>query len=91
MKNSKNTRIFIFISIAFLLLLVPFIAMQFSSEVNWNIGDFVIAGVLLFGTVLACEFVLRKLKKGKIALFVCVALLLILALVWSELAVGIFY
>jgi len=30
-----------------LLLLVPFIAMQFTAEVQWGVADFVFAGILL--------------------------------------------
>jgi hypothetical protein len=47
-------------------------------------------GVLLFGTGLACELVLRKVKKPVHRLLVCGAILFALFLVWAELAVGIF-
>jgi len=32
-----------------LLLLIPAVAMQFTSEVSWGPGDFLVAGTLLFG------------------------------------------
>ena len=32
-----------------LILLVPFIAMQFTDEINWKPFDFVVAGLLLLG------------------------------------------
>ena len=55
---TQNKRLFgIVISVA-ILLLIPLIAMQFSDQVNWKLADFVIAGVLLFGTGLICEFVM---------------------------------
>jgi len=72
------------------LLLFPFIAMQFSHEVKWSAFDFVIAAVLLAGTGLLCEFVLRKVKKTGHRIFLCATLLTTLLLVWLELAVGIF-
>ena len=34
---------------AAIILLLPLVAMQFSNEMNWGLGDFAIAGVLLFG------------------------------------------
>jgi len=82
-----------FIGIVFsiaILLLIPLIAMQFTDEVNWALSDFVIAGILLLGTGLIIEFVIRrvKTKENRIALIaVTVAVLL---LIWVELAVGIF-
>lgn len=75
---------------ASILLLVPFIAMQFTNEVNWSLSDFLVAGILLFGTGLLCEWVLRKVKTTKYRLLLCVGILLVLALLWIELAVGIF-
>jgi hypothetical protein len=73
-----------------LLLMVPFIAMQFTNEVNWTLSDFVTAGVLLLGTGLACELVMRKVKKMPQRLIIIGGILFILFLVWAELAVGIF-
>jgi predicted PurR-regulated permease PerM len=73
-----------------LLLLIPLIAMQFRDDVNWTLFDFVIAGVLLIGTSYLCEFVLRKVTSAKYRVALIVLLLLILLLIWAELAVGIF-
>tara|TARA_R110001606_G_scaffold399186_2_gene581395 strand:+ start:10581 stop:10796 length:216 start_codon:yes stop_codon:yes gene_type:complete len=64
--------------------------MQFTNEVNWTIFDFVIAGILLIGTGLVCEFTLRKIKKTKYRIAIILAILVILFLIWAELAVGIF-
>jgi hypothetical protein len=36
-----------------LLLLLPLVDMQFSSEIDWNAGDFAAAGTLLFSGGLA--------------------------------------
>ncbi len=86
----KNKRLIgIVIAVAFLLL-IPFIAMQFTSEVNWNGFDFLAAGALLLGTGLACEFVMRKVSKTTYRIAICVAILAALLLIWVELAVGIF-
>lgn len=86
----KNKRLFIILLISAILLLVPLIAMQFTNEVNWTWMDFVIAGALLFGTVLSCELVLRKTSNIVSRVAICAVILLALVLVWAELAVGIF-
>ena len=75
--------------LALLPLLIPFIAMQFSSEVNWNFADFVIAGVLLLSAALSIDYVMRNFKKQhRIAIIVTIVIGLML--IWAELAVGIF-
>jgi hypothetical protein len=64
--------------------------MQFTNEVSWTLSDFIVAGVLLLGAGLMCELVMRKVKKIRLRIAICVALLIILLLIWAELAVGIF-
>ncbi|HSD14220.1 MAG TPA: hypothetical protein VLB74_06200 [Flavobacterium sp.] len=86
----QNKRLLGIVLVVTVLLLIPLIAMQFTDEVNWTFSDFVAAGVLLFGTGLMCEFVMRKVNKTKHKVALCAALLLLLALIWIELAVGIF-
>ena len=86
----KNKRLkFILLTVA-LLLLIPLIAMQFTDEVNWTPFDFVVAGVLLLGTGLIFDLVIRKIKNIKYRVAISVALLVVLLLIWAELAVGIF-
>ena len=86
----KNKRLKIILTVVFIILLVPLIAMQFTDEVNWTLGDFVVAGVLLLGTGLMCDLVIRKVKNVKYRIAICVGLLLALIVIWAELAVGIF-
>lgn len=73
-----------------LLLLIPFIAMQFTNEVDWSFFDFVIAGILLFSTGLAFDVVIRKVKNKNYRLGMLAIIALALFLIWAELAVGIF-
>ena len=83
-------KLLLLLSTIFLLVLIPLIAMQFTNEVNWSIMDFVVAGVLLFGTGLTIEFVLRKVKTRKNRIIICGIIILLLLLLWIELAIGIF-
>ena len=86
MKNKSLTHI---ISVLAILLLIPFIAMQFTTEVKWTLMDFIVAGILLLSTGLACNFVIQKVKNTKFRIAICLTILAILLLVWAELAVGI--
>lgn len=72
------------------LLLIPFVAMQFTDQVKWTLLDFVVAGFLLLSTGLMCELIMRKVKKLQYRILICGVILLALLLVWIELAVGIF-
>jgi hypothetical protein len=73
-----------------LLLLIPFLAMRFTDEVKWSRVDFITAGVLLLGTGLLCELVLRTVHKTLFRIVICAAILFALFLIWAELAVGLF-
>ena len=86
----KNKRLKLIVLATVILLLIPLIAMQFTNEVNWTTIDFVVAEVLLLGTGLMCELVIRKVKKIGYRIAICVSLLVVLLLIWAELAVGIF-
>lgn len=55
----------------------------------WTLSDFVIMGVLIFGTGLTYELITSKLGK-KHRVIVAIALLIAFLLVWAELAVGLF-
>ena len=72
------------------LLLVPYLAMQFTSEVDWSPFDFVAMGILLLATGLLCELVLRKISKARNRLILCMAIVGLFLVIWAELAVGIF-
>lgn len=86
----QNKRLIGILIAVVLLLLIPFIAMQFTDQVSWSPFDFVLAGVLLLGTGLMCELVMRKVNKIQYRVVICLALMAALFLIWAELAVGIF-
>jgi hypothetical protein len=72
---------------AVLLLLVA-AAMQFTDEVAWGWGDFLVAGVLLFSAAVAIGVAHERLAPGMGRKMVLGAIVLGAALVWAELAVG---
>ena len=86
----KNKRLIGIVLTVVFLLLIPLIAMQFTDEVNWKLSDFVVAGVLLLGTGLLCEFIIRKVNKTGYRIAIIVVILAAFLLIWLELAVGIF-
>ena len=85
-----NKRLKIILLVIAILLLIPLIAMQFTDEVDWNLLDFIVAGVLLLGTGLVCELILRKVKKIEYRIAICTVVIVLLLLIWAELAVGVF-
>jgi uncharacterized membrane protein len=72
-----------------LLLMIPLVAMQFTSEVNWTLSDFILMGVLIFTVSSLFVLVARKVQK-KNRLAVGAAFLLGFLWLWAELAVGVF-
>jgi peptidoglycan/LPS O-acetylase OafA/YrhL len=86
----NNNRLKIILLVIAILLLIPLIAMQFTNEVDWNLFDFIVAGVLLLGTGLVCELILRKVKKLEYRIAICSVVIVLLLLIWAELAVGVF-
>jgi uncharacterized membrane protein YgdD (TMEM256/DUF423 family) len=72
------------------ILLVPLVAMRFTTEVNWGPLDFAAAAVLLAGAGSLYVLLTRKLRTAGQRRTIGGGLLLTLVLVWAELAVGIF-
>lgn len=85
----QNKRLIGILFAASFLLLIPLVVMLFTGEVKWGVFDFAAAGILLFGTGLACELVLRLVKNTGYRIAICAAVLAALVVVWLELAVGI--
>jgi hypothetical protein len=88
--TKQNARLTGIVLTVVILLLIPFIAMQFTEEVNWTLTDFVVAGILLLGTGLMCEIVMRMVRKIRYRIIIIAIILAALFLIWAELAVGIF-
>ena len=88
--NTQNKRLIGIMAVVGVVLSIPFLAMKLGSEMKWGPFDFVVAGVLLIGTGLAFEFVLRTVQRTSYRLALFAGVLLALFLVWAELAVGLF-
>ena len=86
----KNKRLVIILTSVVILLLIPFIAMQFTDEVVWTGLDFAVMGILLLSTGLMWDLVMRKVKKIEYRIVLFIAILGAFVLIWAELAVGIF-
>ena len=85
-----SKRIFKIVAVVAVLLCIPFVAMQFTNEVNWGFGDFIVAGVLLLSAGFGCSLALKKAPAGWARIAWCTAVLAVVFLAWAELAVGIF-
>lgn len=87
---SNNKRFALILLAALGLLLIPLIAMQFTSEVAWSVFDFIVMGILLVAVGSMLEIILRRVKGTNNRIAFIVILLLVFLLVWAELAVGVF-
>lgn len=85
--KQKTTIIF---AVPTLLLTIAVFGNLFVEGWNWSSSDFLIAGILLFGTAFVINLVVRSGKSFLSKLLICATILLILAIIWVELAVGIF-
>jgi hypothetical protein len=75
---------------AALLLLLPWVAMQFTAEVRWDLGDFILFGAMLVAACGAFEIVARVTADRRQRWLAGAAIVAVFLLVWAELAVGIF-
>lgn len=73
------------------ILMLPAVAMRFTDDVQWTVSDFVFAAVLLIGGGLLIELVVWKARSLPARLALCLAVLVVLSLIWVEAAVGIFH
>lgn len=71
-----------------LLLLIPLVLNQYNEGEGWSPGDFVAAGIMLFGAGLTFVLIARKWDNTMYRLGVAVAVVAGLLLVWANGAVG---
>jgi hypothetical protein len=88
-ETAMQNRNIVYIALATLLILaIPLVAMQFTSEVQWTALDFGIVAFLLLGTGLAYEFTARRLRDGRQRVLLGVGVLGALLVAWGCLGVG---
>jgi hypothetical protein len=75
--------------VTILLLLIPLLAMQITSEVDWDETDFIVMGILIFATGFSFKLVTMKSDNFIYKTAVGLAFFTGFFLVWSNLAVGI--
>jgi hypothetical protein len=71
-----------------ILLLTPLVAMQFTEEVRWTPGDFLVFGAMLFLAGIALEWVFRAGRNMGWRLGAGLAVLVGFGLLWAQGAVG---
>jgi hypothetical protein len=74
----KNKRLIGIVLTVALLLFIPLIA-----GFPWTRLDYITAGILLLGTGLSCELVMRKVKRLEYKIILCGAILGTLFLIWA--------
>lgn len=72
------------------MLVLPLIAMRFTSEVKWDAADFLAAAILLIALGAAVELILRFEAKIPTQAVLIAGALVCMLLVWADAAVGIF-
>ena len=83
--TKQNTRLIYILLAVPALLLIPFIAMGFTSEVNWTPLDFAVMGFMLLMTGLGIEVALRILQTKWMRVAAVVAVLFGFVMVWGTL------
>ena len=83
-------RRFILLLLAAFLWTIPVIAMLVTGEVHWSLFDFAAAAVLLGIAALSADAILGRFDTRRARTAALAFLVLALAIVWAELAVGVF-
>lgn len=71
-----------------LILLVPLIAQQFTTEVNWSVADFLVMGALIFSTTLTFLLIVKSVKSLVYKAAVIMGIGSTFLMIWANLAVG---
>lgn len=86
----KQNKVFAWIAGATLLLLIiPLVAMQYDTGVEWGPLDFTLMAVLIFGCASGFVLVARRVSRSR-RLLVALAFAALFMYIWAELAVGVF-
>ena len=77
----------LFLAFAALVLLLPVVGMLVSDEVFWSPGDFIVAAVLMGGTWLALEAVVRLVSYRQGRIYLAATVVLVALAGWAQLAI----
>ena len=69
---------------------MPLIGMQLSSEINWELFDFIVAGIIITVLILVVELIFRKVQSSKKRFWLVFLIWVLFIMIWVELAVGVF-
>ena len=86
--TSLGTSLLYVIAGTLLILAIPLVAMQFTTEVNWSATDFVVMGLLLVGVGLTFVLITRHGGSFSYRLAALAAIGSTFLLIWVNLAVG---
>jgi len=75
--------------IAAVMFAAPWLAMQFTTEVNWTAGDFFIFAAMLATASVAFEFTIQASSSRRVRTTVGIFLSIAFFMLWLDLAVGI--
>ena len=70
--------------------MLPLVGGQLSTEIQWDLADYLVAAVLLTAAVIGVELILIFNLSKRQQLVLLIVFLLSFLLLWAELAVGIF-
>ena len=73
-----------------LLLLIPFVGMQYSNEVKWSLNDFIIMGLILLSFGIIINKIIYHVVSFNKSVILISTLIILFLLLWAELAVGLF-
>jgi len=85
MLSSRLKKILISITV---ILTIPVFGKLCTDDFQWALPDFFIAAILLYGTGIMIDFILRKVQKKSHRIALCGLILFLLLCIWAELAVG---
>jgi len=83
--KTKNIRLICILLAVPALLLIPFVAMRFTGEVNWTPLDFTVMGAMLLMTGLGIEAALRATRVTWMKVAAVAAILFGFVMVWGTL------
>lgn len=90
MKNQKTLfrPVFWVAIVTMVILSVPLVAMQFTEQVKWGLPDFIVMGLLIFGTGLSYVLITRSSSSIVNRIAFAMAIVSTFLLIWVNLAVG---